>query len=538
MKRNLQRYRAWVLLVLILLLSACAPSAETGQTTTGETSVTETAAPTATPAPTATSPAVTGMTSETSSTAGSETSAATTEPSVTSTSAQVPTATPTPDLSAAIHKNALIIDTHNDTVLKIIDKDTWLPKINIAGKTSFMVDLPKLQAGGVDIATFASYTPGFALSGGGQDFNQANSRLLALINAVRWTIAQNSKTTFAVLSASDLDTAAESSKTGILASIEGAYSFSAENAVELLRQYNDLGIRMLAPVWSNSNALGEGVNEKYKDGTLSSGGLTLTGQAVIAEMNRLGMLVDVSHMNEETFWDTLEMSDIPVIASHSSVYSLCRNVRNLKDSQIDAIAADGGVIQVNFYTHFLSSDPDSVDVDTLVDHIDYIVRRVGIDHVGLGSDFDGAEMPDGLKDASMLPNVTRELVSRGYSETDVGKILGGNTARLMRQVWNMAPARENSGPVIETAIAMGQAVSTPTPELTAQVSCPSGLDLSSLQIIVDGVAYAAEYDEAAGAMRLLMPTALKEKFHVMTFAAASTGGAVTRVTRIFYLNAA
>ena len=469
------------------------------------------AAPTVTPVPT---------------TRPSPTAAPTTKPS--------PTAIPA-DPSAIIHKNALVIDTHNDTVLKIIGRDSWLPQINIANKTSFMVDIPKLKAGGIDMSTFAAYTSGYSLSSGGQDFARANSRLLALLNAGLWTISQNSRSIDQIRRFTDIAAAVDNAKIGVLLSIEGAYSLHGDTANELLRQYRDLGVLMLSPVWSNSNALGEGVNERFKDGPASSGGLTPLGSEIIAEMNRLGIVVDVSHMNDETFWDTVSVSSAPVIASHSSVYSLCPNVRNLKDSQIEAIAAGGGVIQVNFHRPFLAVDESAATLSTLVDHIDYVARLAGIDHVGLGSDFDGAKMPQGLPDAAAYPRITQELFKRGYTEAEIRKILGGNIARVLESVWANAPATISGTSVIEPALAMGSSVSSATPMLTAIVGKPEAIDAASLRVIVDGTVYTPEFDPATGLVSLTVTTALSEKFHVLTFAVTSTDGAQVRETRIFYI---
>jgi len=460
---------------------------------------------------------------------------ATVTPTATVTSRPSPTAVP-PDPSLAIHRNALVIDTHNDTVLKIIDKDSWLPRFNIASPTGFMVDIPKLQAGGIDLATFASYTSGYSLTSGGQNFTRANSRLLALINAGHWTLAKNSSSTRQILRFSDIAAAVDEGKTGILLSIEGAYSLHGDTAINLLRQYRDLGILMLAPVWSNSNALGAGVNEKYQDGTPAAGGLTSSGFAVIAEMNRLGMVIDVSHMNEATFWDTIGASTAPVIASHSSVYALCANVRNLKDGQIKAIAAGGGVIQVNFHRPFLAADESKATLQTLADHIDYIVKLVGIDYVGLGSDFDGAKMPEGLPDASAYPKITQELYRRGYSQADLEKILGGNVARVFEKVWGMAPAIADGAPTITPSLEMGAKVDTTTPVLTATLSSTAGLDLTSLQITVDGVVYTPDFTELYSTISLTLPTALSEKFHVATFSASNSGGAIARKTIIIYID--
>ncbi len=449
-----------------------------------------------------------------------------------------PTAPTTTEVNVdSLHDQALVIDTHNDTVLKIVDDNSWLPEINLAQSTSFAVDLPKLQAGGIDIATFAAYTKGY-MSDGQQNFARANSRLLALINAVLWLVRQNPASTLIVLEPSDLSLASSDGQIGIIASIEGAYSFADDNALELLRQYRDLGIRMLAPVWNNANALGVGTMEVYRDGTRASGGLTATGRAVIQEMNRIGLVVDVSHMNDETFWDTLKLTTSPVIASHSSAYRLCANARNLKDDQIQAVADNGGVIQAVFYRSFLSLDPDSVTVSTLVDHIDYLVQKAGIDHVGLGSDFDGASMPAGLKKASDYKVITRELKRRGYSDAAIVKILGGNTARLLSAVWQNGQSTTSSNLQISTDLAMGASISDRTPQFIAKAALADGveLDTESLKVIIDGKVFQPTYDPNSGDISYTVASDLSEKFHVVTFMGSATHGTMVRTTRIFYIS--
>lgn len=472
------------------------------------------------------------------------TTAATTAATQPTTAATVATTQPTttttePDWrarSAELHADAFVIDTHCDTLLDIVDRTTWLPIMNISRDTSSMIDIPKMQKGGIDLQVFAAYTSGYALAGGGQDFARANSRLLSLINGLKWTLDQNSKSLQPIVSLNDVQATVSAGKIGVLSSIEGAYSLNPETGLELLRQYSDLGVRMLAPTWSNSNALGEGVNETYKDGSASSGGLTELGKSVVREMNRLGMVVDVSHMNDATFWETMEATTAPVIASHSCAYSLNNNVRNLKDDQIRAIAQAGGVIQVNFHRPFLALDPATVTIDTLVDHIDYIVDLVGIDYVGLGSDFDGAKMPEGLENASLMPGITLELMSRGYDDESIRRILGANTARLFRDVWQKASitGSDNGGPGIDTPLTMGTKLDSTTPTLTAVIQSGDGreLDLDSIKVIIDGQILTPGYDATTATASLTLTTPLTEQFHVVTFVAANLSGEITRKTRI------
>ena len=190
--------------------------------------------------------------------------------------------------------------------------------------------------------------------------------------------------------------------------------------------------------WNNSTSWATSAFDESRHAwTVTPYGLTEKGKAIVRRMNELGMLVDLSHVGEKTFWDVIHTVTKPVICSHSSVYALCPVFRNLKDDQIKAIGANGGVIQVNFYSGFLDSNyrKDSVraPLSLVLDHIDYIVKLIGPDHVGLGSDFDGIESPpQQLDDVSTYPLITRELLKRGYKPADIEKILGGNFIRVLR----------------------------------------------------------------------------------------------------------
>jgi membrane dipeptidase len=416
-------------------------------------------------------------------------------------------------------------------LLDIDDPDTWLPVVNLGRSTRFMIDIPKLQKGGVDLQVFAAYTSGYALAGGGQDFARANSRLLSILNGLKWTLARNTGTLYPVISLRSIGEPDPSGRIGALSSIEGAYSLNGETGIELLRQYFDLGVRMLAPTWNYSNALGEGVSEKYRDGSPSAGGLTALGRSVIAEMNRLGIAVDVSHLSEATFWDLAAVTKAPIIASHSCCWALNPNVRNLKDAQIQAIAESGGVVQVCFHRPFLAADPTKATIATLVDHIDHVVGLAGIDHVGLGSDFDGGQMPANLTDASLLPNITRELVKRGYTESEIRKILGENTARALRAVWEFAaPLPDGAVPQIDGMAAMGTLLDTSTPTFTARIRAADGhaLDPANLRVIIDGVEHTPAYDPASQTASFAVSEPLNPQFHVVTFVAAHTGGGTAR----------
>jgi len=321
--------------------------------------------------------------------------------------------------------------------------------------------------------------------------------------------------------------------------IEGAYSLEEYNAIELLHQYYDLGIRVVGLCWSNSNSLGEGVNERYVDGTPSEGGLTELGAKVVKEMNKMGMVIDVSHMNEETFWDVIEVAEAPIMASHSNVMGLYSHPRNLTDEQIIAIANTGGIVQQNFYAGYLGPTGDR-DLKKLVDHIEYVIDLVGIDHVGLGSDFDGGGMPVDLQNASFYYRITEELVERGYKKSEIEQILGKNTLRVIKQVQNLAekyPDNVGQGLTIIPELEMGEGVSGNTPLLKAEVLRLNGsnIDESSFRVIVDGIVYTPEFNAETGELSLQVEEPLVEKFHVVTFEAVNNSGKISRETRIFYI---
>lgn len=228
-------------------------------------------------------------------------------------------------------------------------------------------------------------------------------------------------------SGTDISKIRERGQMACLLAIEGGEAL--EGSLANLRMLYRLGVRLLTLTWNHRNDLASGQLEG-KDG----GGLSLFGQEVIGEMNRLGMLVDVSHLNDQGFWDVIRASKDPVVASHSNAKTLCNHARNLTDEQIRAIATGGGVIGVNFCTHFLAHGRQAT-IHDVVEQIEYLVRIGGIDSVGLGSDYDGIEeTPLGLASYDKLSELADILRERGYSEGDVAKIMGGNFQRLCQRV--------------------------------------------------------------------------------------------------------
>ena len=312
-------------------------------------------------------------------------------------------------------------------------------------------------------------------------------------------------------------------------SIEGAYAFTDNNMIGLLKQYDDLGVKVIAPVWNHSNSLGEGTLEKYLDEIPSPPGLTKLGRSFVGAMNHLGIIIDVSHMNDRTFWDTVKTTNMPIIASHSGVYALREHVRNLKDDQIKAIADTGGVINVVFCRNFLGDA--AADVSVLVDHIEYIIKLVGVDHVGLGSDFDGATMPVGLKDLSEIGKIEAELRTRGYDEADLKKIMGHNNLRVLKKHDDKRQKQEKI-PATMTVKSEAQdfkMINQPVAELTITLESPlegfnpldkatEYLDLPHEEIsyVLDGLPVLGDYDAKALCLHIPIHTDVESGLHVLT----------------------
>lgn len=321
----------------------------------------------------------------------------------------------------ALHDRHPVLDAHADTVLAL-EAGRALDVWGDAGHA----DLPRLLAGGVRYQVFAlfiepDYKPERALA-----------RVLHLWDTLRRALDGRVQ-----LCTGPQDLAAEAippGRLGAILSIEGGEVVGTDLAI--LRVLHHLGVRAMGLTWNERNAIADGAGESD-----AGGGLTRFGRSLVAEMNRLGMIVDVSHLCRRAFWDVLAVSRRPVVASHSNARALCDHVRNLDDEQIRALASGGGVLGMNFFADFLDADPGRADIARVCDHIDHICGLVGPEHVGLGSDFDGiSRAPVGLEDVSRLPALTEALLRRGYSEQDLGGILGGNFLRVFRAGWLPEPS--------------------------------------------------------------------------------------------------
>jgi len=362
-----------------------------------------------------------------------------------------------------LHFASLIIDTHDDTTQRLLD-----PSFDLAARHSDgNIDIPRMREGGLGAIFFSIWIPG-SVTG-----SEAVKRAMDQIDAVRQTVARNPKDLELCTTAAQLVAAHKNGKICALMGVEGGHMISSDLAV--LRDFAALGVRYMT--------LTHSVNDEWADSSTDKpahNGLTDFGKQVIHEMNRLGMMVDISHVADKTFYDALAISEAPMIASHSSCRAICDAPRNMTDQMIKDLAAKGGVIQINYHVGFLSQEFQTaqkahpeygrqiqdeakkrcagkeacelvetekvvrefvadgklprVDWTKIIEHIDHAVKLVGADHVGLGSDFDGAVMPYGMDDVSQLPRITDALLKNGYSESAVQKILGGNTLRVMEQV--------------------------------------------------------------------------------------------------------
>jgi membrane dipeptidase len=362
-----------------------------------------------------------------------------------------------------LHFSSLVVDTHADTTQRLLGGRFDLAARDARGS----IDIPRMREGGLGAIFFAIWIPS-KIKG-----LQAVDRAFKQIAAVREQVRRHASDLVLAATAEEIRAAHAQDKIAVLIGIEGGQMINSD--LDVLRQFATLGARYMTLTHTG--------NVEWADSSGTAplhNGLTPFGKEVIREMNRLGMMVDVSHVSDKTFYDVLEISDAPVIATHSSSRAICDAPRNLSDDMIKALAAKGGVIQINYHVAFLSqefrdaelNDPQinksiesevykicgddeaceliegdrltreyvqqgklpRVEWSKIIEHIDHAVKLVGAGNVGLGSDFDGANMPYGMEDATQLPKITEALLRRGYSEDDVKKILGENTLRVMADV--------------------------------------------------------------------------------------------------------
>src|SRR5882757_1196756 len=369
-----------------------------------------------------------------------------------------------------IHESALIVDTHADTPQRFLDENFDIGSTD--PKDHGHLSLDKAKAGNLGAEFFSIWVE--------PETNQSHyaRHTLDLIDSVYEQAARHPDRMVMAFSTGDIEHAHKQKKLAALMGVEGGHSI--ENDVRVLRDFYRLGVRYMTLSWSNTNEWADSSGDIGDPKVEHHGGLTDSGKQIVTEMNRLGMLVDISHVADKTFYDAIAVSKAPVIASHSSARALTNHPRNMTDDMLRATAKNGGVVQVNFYNAFIDEnyrkaaeaqakdrdaavkaytdqlkasgktvtylDADRIErewaakiprppLSSLIDHIDYVAKIAGIDHVGLGSDFDGVSgaTPQGIDSAADLPKITQALLDRGYSGDDIRKILGGNLLRVFRE---------------------------------------------------------------------------------------------------------
>jgi membrane dipeptidase len=341
----------------------------------------------------------------------------------------------------AITKAALVIDTHNDIPSFTVDG------VDIGTSTKTHTNIERLRQGGVGAIFFSVYVDKKYVEG-----NHAANRALQMIDTVKEDIVARYPENFQIaLTADDVERAHRKHKIAALMGLEGGHAI--EDSPRLLRDYYRLGIRYMTLTHTNTNGWADSSGDVSKENVQHHNGLTPLGKEIVREMNRLGMMVDISHVADKTFYDALGVSRAPLIASHSACRAITNVARNMTDDMIRALAKKGGVIQINFYCNFVSQKSADAPKNALVRatladvvvHIDHVRQIAGIDAIGIGSDFDGIDCaPEGLDDVSKFPNLTRALLEHGYSPADIKKIYWGNTLRLMKRVEKVAAEMQRS----------------------------------------------------------------------------------------------
>jgi membrane dipeptidase len=365
-----------------------------------------------------------------------------------------------------IHNKAILVDTHNDFLMQTMEKD-FVFDTDLKGKTHS--DLNRMKEGGVDVQFFSVFSDGDKLN----PYKFANLQ----IDSLDAVIKRNPDKIIKVSNSIELQKALKQKKIAALIGLEGGHQIE-DDLMKLEALYNR-GTRYMTLTWNNSTSWATSASDETNpEGTKNSegkNGLTAFGKQVVQKMNSLGMMVDISHVGEQTFYDVIATTTKPIIASHSSVYTICPHKRNLKDEQLKALAKNGGVIQINFNSGFIDPTVEAreeafiakhkTEIDSLVhtgmliyhaeesmyrkytdasyelrapfelviQHIEYVINLVGADYVGIGSDFDGIyQPPKQLDDVTTYPKITKALVEKGYSEKDIAKILGGNILRVFK----------------------------------------------------------------------------------------------------------
>ncbi len=355
----------------------------------------------------------------------------------------------TDEMVREVQRSALLIDTHNDVTSRTVKGfDIGKDASVFPGHEAGLTDITRLRQGGVGAVFFAAYVaPDYAKD------KTAAHRAMDMIDTVRHDIVGGHPNDFVfATSAAEIEAAHRQGKIAALIGIEGGHAI--EDDPRMLRDFYALGVRYMTLTHTNTNDWADSSGDMRDRAVKHHDGLTELGREIVVEMNRLGMMVDISHVADKTFWDALAVSKAPLIASHSSCRALANVPRNMTDEMIVALAKKGGVVQINFNCGFLSQKSSDAyeeqhrkgvkesaikeypaTLADVVEHLDHVVKIAGIGAVGIGSDFDGVTCtPAGLDDVSKFPNLTRALLEKGYTPDDIRKIYGGNTLRMMRAV--------------------------------------------------------------------------------------------------------
>jgi membrane dipeptidase len=320
----------------------------------------------------------------------------------------------------------LILDTHVDI--------RWPEPPDWRGETAQCVDAPKMRAGGVSGTVFIAYVPQGPRDNPGHDFAAARAEAMLRHIATR---AEGIQAAFCT-APDELEAAHAAKRLAVLSAVENGYAMGRDLA--RLALWRRLGAVYLTLTHDGHNDLADSARPKPKlgDGAEEHGGLSPLGRAALAEMNRVGLMADLSHVSKRGMLEAAERSRVPIAVTHTACAALCPHPRNLDDEQLDAIRACGGVAQITAVPSFLNAAPPNgvaqADVSRLVDHVEHAVRRIGLDHVGISSDFDGGGGVHGWSDASQTDNVTAELQRRGYGEREIALLWSGNFLRVWRQV--------------------------------------------------------------------------------------------------------
>lgn len=373
-----------------------------------------------------------------------------------------------------IHQDVITIDSHMDTPLNLMRGNFDLAQRHEAGRSGGCFDLPRMKEGGLDVAFFAAFIgQGPRTAEGNQ---KAKDKVLSIINKIHESVNDNTEIVALAYSTLDIIDQAKQKKSTIVIGMENGYPLGQD--ITLLQKYYDLGVRYITLCHTMNNDICDSSTDEAGP---EFNGLSDFGESVVKEMNQLGIMVDISHVSDETVLDVLHTSEAPVIASHSCAKALCDNPRNLNDSLLIKIAEKGGVVQMCLFSGYLKEIEQAPErkikrdqireqfgdyaaltpeerkemfkaiekldqeypqklatISDLVDHIDHVVEVAGIDYVGIGSDFDGGGRIADCKDVSELPGITIELVKRGYNEEEIRKIWGGNFLRVFSEVENIA----------------------------------------------------------------------------------------------------